>query len=96
MGVLEGVREVRVLLVVVELQVAVVHERHLEAEGPVSGRGLGVVEVRLPPVQISRQSKRMVGEPTRRDVVRSAPDEVPVFRRFETDPHLNQLARRQN
>ena len=47
---LERVGEVRAALVVVEFQVAVVGERHCESEGPVSGRRLEEVEVRLPPV----------------------------------------------
>ena len=53
-GRLERVGEVRATLIVVELQVAVVGERHFEAESPVSGRRLEEVEVRLPSVQISR------------------------------------------
>ena len=85
---LEGTLEVGATLVVIELQVPVVAQGHREAEGPVSGRGLRVVEVRLPPVQVSRQSNRMVREFPRGNVIRSAPDEVPIFRRFETDTHL--------
>ena len=85
---LEGILEVGAALVVIELQVLVVAQGYREAEGPVSGRGLRVVEVRLPPVQVSRQSNRMVREFTRGDVVRSAPDEIPIFRRLDTDTHL--------
>ena len=92
---LKGVGEVRAALIVIELQVTVVGERHLEAEDPVSGDRLAVVEVRLPSVKVSRQANRMIRKLARFDVVRSAPDEVPFLRRFETDTHLKQLARRQ-